>query len=199
MNKSVVAVLVICAALVLVFSLCRIWKRSVRRGDEEARPPVDLNKPVENPRLVAALDACADNATDEARAALCGELNRATYLAAVLTSQADVKTSESDRGHVVFEKGRTIHILTAAGPDDKQMVLLFTDWSQIRSWTSQNVDALVMPAQEAWSVALMGDVHNGVIINPAGNSFTLSRAQLEALREEAPNQSLQGTGENAGP
>jgi len=149
---------------------------------QPVRPPVDLNKPVENPALVQAMERVASDGSDQAKDALLTELRRANFLAAILTDE--MKTTSTEPGLTTIEKGSRIKFL-AAGKDSKQYLPLFSDWQAIRAYTDLNVSALVLPAVDAWSFALQGDTYQGVVINPAHNALPLERPMLQFLSTQA--------------
>jgi len=141
-------------------------------------PPVDLDTPVTNPRLVSALNSFATDQSDTQLNALLIELNNAVYLVATLLDEANVKETATP-GNVILEKGSVIKVITASDSDDNPLLPLFTDWDAIKLWTQDPVQTLVMPARDAWAFALNG--YTGVIINPAGPCLPLNRPQIEEL------------------
>lgn len=143
-----------------------------------AVPPVDLDAPVTNPGLLAALNAFAADQSEDHLDGLLTELNQAVYLVATLLDEANVQETDTP-GDIVFKKGSVIQVIAAADDDGNSLLPLFTDWDAIKLWTQDPVQTLVMPAADAWSFAL-GD-YNGVIINPAGPSLPLNRPQVEEL------------------
>ena len=87
-------------------------------------PPVDLDRPVENPALTAALDAHAKVGSDETAQRLFAELNRANYLVATLDDQSDMTWRQQEgqlarpsscslrqRGHTFVFKVRNAYMV----------------------------------------------------------------------------------------
>lgn len=153
-------------------------RQSGARKSSPVVPPVDLDTPVTNPRLVSAISAFATDQSDARLNALLTELNNAVYLVATLLDEANVKATDTP-GKVVFEKGSRIKVFTASDPDNNALLPLFTDWDAIRLWIQDPVETLVMPAADAWGFAL--NSYNGVIVNPAGPCLPLNRSQVEDL------------------
>ena len=145
--------------------------------------PVDLSQAVENPALVKALDLVATDGSNEAKDQLLVELQRANYLAAILTDE--MKTTGSVPGQLIVEKGSFIKFLTAES-DGKRYLPLFSDWRAIKGYTPLDVTALVLPGREAWSFALQGSTYDGIVINPAHNSLPLDRSMLLYLANSIP-------------
>ncbi len=145
---------------------------------QTVKSPVDLNQPVENPALVAAMDRVAREPSDSSKDALLKELQQANYLAAMLTD--GMKTSTNSLGQVTIEKGSKFGVLTA-GKDGKNFLVLFTDWRALRAYTQLEVSGWVLPAKDAWLFALEGNSYEGVVINPSHNALPLARPMLEYL------------------
>lgn len=153
-----------------------------RKSDGSERstvnPPVDLDTPVTNPRLVAAIDSFAVDQSDSRLDMLLRELNNAVLLIATLLDDTSIQETGKP-GNVVIEKGSKIKVLLAVDSNGAPILPLFTDWDSIKRWTQDRVTTLVMPAADAWGFALDG--YNGAVINPAGPSLPLDRSQLEEL------------------
>ena len=181
MDKNVIILIGVAALAFLVLQL-GCGKAKEPASQDEAKAPVDLNKPVENPELVAALDAYTRNPSPGARTALTAQLNKGIYLLPILTDQAKITRSESDPGQATFEEDSLIKILTATDADGNAILPLFTDWPSIRSWTTQNVSTLVLPAQDAWGFATRGEGYSGAVINPGGHNLVLKRSELESMK-----------------
>ena len=140
--------------------------------------PVDLNKPVENPALLSAIDAMADEPTDSNRSKLLLALNGANLLAAILTDE--MITAETAPGQTIIKAGSLIKFLTA-GKDGQSYLSLFTDWNALRTYTNFNVSAMIFPSLDAWQFALQGNTYDGVVVNPAHNAVSLNRQLLQYL------------------
>ncbi|HKA31883.1 MAG TPA: SseB family protein [Candidatus Binatia bacterium] len=146
----------------------------------EAKAPVDVNKPVENPALVRALERASHEKSTAAKEAVLGEVRKATYLAAILSDE--LKTSPGKTpGSVMIEAGSLIKFI-GYEKDGKNYLPLFTDWYAMRAYTKQDVNAFILRAPDAWSFVLNGNFA-GVVINPAGSAFTLERPMIESLQK----------------
>lgn len=156
---------------------------ALRTSDKApARPPVDLNKPVENPALVQALERVAGDDSDDAKDALVRELQRANYLAAIIADE--MKTTSPEPGMTTIKAGSVIKFVTCE-KDGQHFLPLFSDWAAIRAYTDQNVSTLVLPASEAWSFALDDDAYQGIVINPAHNALPLELPMVRYLAGQA--------------
>jgi hypothetical protein len=152
-----------------------------KQPKKQVIPPVDLDTPVTNPALLAAINNLGSGADQSRLNALILELNRAVYLVATLLDEANVK--EQSPGQVTFQKGSRVKVLGIMDTSNRPLLPLFTDWDAIRKWTNEPVSSMVMPAGQAWEFALAQ--YQGVVINPGGPLLELNRDQLEDLRRQA--------------
>ncbi len=162
---------------------------AMRGQDKAMEPEIDINKPVENPALVASMLRLAKSPTQEARSQLTIELNKAVYLAAVYTDE--MHASEPDEeGKTEIEKDSVIKVLITSDDQGNPYLPLFTDWNAIGKYISKPVNSWVLPAEDAWHMALNGGDYHGIIINPGENSLPLNINQIRYLYEKI--QSEQG-------
>jgi hypothetical protein len=141
---------------------------------------VDVNKPVENPALVRALERAAREKSNAAKDALLVEVRKATYLAAILSDELKTTPSKTP-GNVTIEAGSLIKFI-GYEKDGKNYLPLFTDWSAVRAYTKSDVNAFILRAPDAWSFVLNGKFA-GVVINPSGSAFILDRSMIESLQK----------------
>lgn len=161
--------------------ISHIFKSNV---SEEVRPPVDLNRPVENPELVKAIDALMTHDCEQTRHNLGLEVRKAVYLLPFLADE-DFHASDPDsEGQTIIKKGSLMKILHVSDAQGDSHLALFTDWGQIGAWTKEAVNTLVLPAKDAWAFALNGP-YAGVVINPGGNALPLSKEALVELLKDA--------------
>jgi hypothetical protein len=139
---------------------------------------LDLNRPVENPALLQAINAVVADPSDSTKDRLLLELNRAIYIAAMLTD--DLKRKALEPGLVEIQAGSRFEVLCAA-KGGKKFILLFTDWHALKAYSDLQVSGWVLPAKDAWSFALEGSTYDGVVINPAHNALPLERPMLQFL------------------
>jgi hypothetical protein len=154
-----------------------------RGGPSAVVPPVDLNKPVENPEVVAAIKAAANSDSPLLHAALGCALRDANYLVPIMQEGIIASPAGKD-GEMTIHAGSHINVVTCAAPDGGTLLPLFTDWDEIRRWLDVPVSTLVVPAKDAFSIASR-DEYAGAVINPGGQAVELSKDQLGRLLLEA--------------
>jgi type III secretion system (T3SS) SseB-like protein len=152
----------------------------------EATPPVDVNKPVENPSLVSAMSHFDASRPLTQQTEVTRELNAANYLIPILRVQIPTTPKEPD-GSAVVTKDTQIKILQIPDASGKPCLPLFTDWRAVRAWNNSDVSTLVMPAKAAWDFILSHDVYSGGIVNPGEKPIVLSRDAIRALRDKIPS------------
>jgi hypothetical protein len=153
------------------------------KRDENVIPPVDLDKPVENPKILTALNNAADSGHADAVHQVTKEVNHANFLIPILADQMATKPGK-ESGQAVVEKDSRISFLLCADESGGNLLPLFTDWPSIKSWTTQQVSTLVMPSKEAWNFMLSHKEYSGAIVNPAGPSLKLPRSLIQKLNAE---------------
>jgi hypothetical protein len=147
-------------------------------------PPVDLNKPVENPELKKAIEEVITTKATILTLDVLYRLNIANYLVATFNVDDPEKFKLTDiKPQVSFEKNSKIGMFTHKEKDGSKFLIAFTDWEEIRKFTKENVSALVMPGKELCAFILKDESNSGVRINPAGYSLTLSKPILKGIAE----------------
>jgi hypothetical protein len=152
----------------------------------DTTPPVDVNKPVENPSLVSAILHFDASRPVTGQSEVAQQLNAANYLIPILRVQIPT-TPKGPDGSAVVTENTQIKVLQAADASGKPCLPLFTDWRALRAWNKSDVSTLVMPAKAAWDFVLTHDVYSGAIVNPGEKPIALSRDVIRALREKIPN------------
>jgi hypothetical protein len=144
-------------------------------------PPVDLNKPVENPNLVAALKEFEANRSEESQQELFRQLACANFLVPFFSDDVRI-TPGTNPGQAVFEKDSLLKIPSCTDREGQNYLPLFTDWPAIQAWIDKPVSTLVMPSYEAWSFILKQPHYAGAFINPADSRLQLSRDLIQYLQ-----------------
>jgi hypothetical protein len=153
-----------------------------RRYCPIAKPHIDLDTPVTNPRLVAAIDALSDSSGAPQRHKLVAELRRAVFLVGAITDDAEL-TSYAQQGQVSIEEGSHIGILELEDPQGKRVLPLFTDMGAVKKHIDKPTSTLVIPAVDAWE--FVANKYDAAIINPAGPALPLDRDQINDLARTA--------------
>jgi hypothetical protein len=159
------------------------WISKKRGGQATVTPPVDLNKPVENPDVVAAINAAVDSESPLLYAALTCALREANYLVPI-TQEGMITSPTGEGGQMVMHPGSRINVFTCKAPDGGSLLPLFTDWDEIRRWIDVPVSTLVVPANDAFAIASR-DEYAGAVVNPGGQAVELNKDLLGRLLSDA--------------
>ena len=153
------------------------------KGKRMESSQIDVNKPVENPKLKKAISDYYQLQNSQTESQLVKELNQAIYIVAIITDE--MKTSEVDKdGKTTIQKGSLIKFLLVYDSENNPLLPLFTDWDEIRKWTKEDVGGMVMPASDAWDFVEKDGQYKGVVINPGGKSWQMNIEQIQAVKKE---------------
>lgn len=147
------------------------------------KPPVDLRKPVENPKLVAALARLEKEQSKESRAELTQRLREAVYLIPILKDELKATEPDKDGKRIVTEDSK-LSILAASDPEGHTILPIFTDWNAIKEWTKRPVNTLVMAARDVWPFVLSHPEYAGAVLNPGARALPLPKKLVESLNGE---------------
>lgn len=129
-------------------------------------PPVDLNIPVTNPSLVAAMRKHQVIHSNETASELFAELKKANLLVAAIM---DKPINEARRSGVVIEKGEKIGFVEVRDDNNKRLLALFTDHSSLQHFTTEANSTFVMPTKQAMSFVLEQGFYDGLVVNPGSD------------------------------
>lgn len=155
---------------------------------DNGKPPIDLDKPIENPRLKE-LRARLESATDEEeQRKLQGELfqeiaENAWFL--VIAEWSKPPEANED-GKAFVAAGTTISLHMRGTDDGKRYFEAFTDWEEIgrKHPTDGTTRTLVMGFDDLAGLVLKdGSAAAGFVINPDGDPFLVDRELVGFLRE----------------
>jgi hypothetical protein len=156
-----------------------------KKYSEKVVPPVDLNKPVENPECKAAISEFIKSGTKLPQIGFLSILNKANYLIAVLIEPTPEKDSQAIKEEfgtrISFKPGTVLKLLSCTDPEKNNYLAVFTDWEEIKKFTNVPVNTLVMPGKDLWAFALKDNLYKGIIINPSGIPIRLNNLQMEHL------------------
>ena len=98
-----------------------------------------------------------------------------------------MKISNDNSDNLTIEKDSLIKFLNCFDENSNPFLPLFTDWLEVDLWLKnrdKNTKGLIMNTFEAFEFAENDDIYNGIVINPASNSWTMSKEQLQNFLED---------------
>ena len=178
-----IAVLILLIAVLIAAIACKQQSSEEKPNTAKSEPPVDLNKPVENPRLVAALGAFEKNQGDDTRRTLWKELKSAVYLIPVRVDK--LATTPSDKsGKMTVTEDSPISFFVSADKAGNPFLPIFTDWQEIAKFTKEPVNTIVMPADDLWGFVLNQKSFHGAVLNPGDKkALPLDRTMIQSLKK----------------
>lgn len=141
--------------------------------------PMDLNKPVENPELVAQMIRARASRTREDLHQTLQMLRDAVFLQATQFSHPDGNPAIVDG---TIRNGTLIKLHTVLLPDDRSALAVFTDWPSLRAAVGEDPawSSLVETGEQVFRTGLLPAYPGGVVINPSGPeaTFAMEPAQI---------------------
>jgi hypothetical protein len=154
-------------------------KDSKPPSEAKVTPPVDLDKPVENPELVAQMIRARQSRTREDLQQTLQMLREAVFLQATQFSHPDGHPALTD-GKI--RAGTLIKLHTVLLPDDRSALAIFTDWPSLRAAVGDDPtwSSLVETGEGVFKTGLLPAYPGGVVINPSGPeaTFAMEPAQI---------------------
>ncbi len=133
-------------------------------GEEEEEEEGDL----ENPKLIAAIEAALSDDSEAAQEALTARLQEALYLLPV-------------DGEMLDEEQEVFEAILCTDEQGNDYMPLFTSVAALRRWTKTPISAVGIDAAEAWRQVLEVPGSKGAIIDPEGHALRIPRERVEAL------------------
>lgn len=149
---------------------------------------IDVNKPVENPELIALFDRrSALSTSDPAFAQIMNEIfgyiaNEAAFLTVIHMDKENIKPTGDGVG--VLKKSTSVTFEMLMAPDNSVFIALFTDWQNLRKWdrfATGEVSTMIMTFDQIFG--LMRDNVAGIAINPFSDNLIITRPQLFHMKE----------------
>lgn len=142
---------------------------------------VDVNKPIENPRLKGLLRFAAGNPTEEIMNLVYEEVAMNTRFLSVMMLSEEPETSED--GTAKFKEGSVMQLPQLTAPDGKKFQPAFTDWQELEKWEDmEKPKTLLLTFDDYAALVLKNPEIQGVVVNPFSENMMIDRKILEHLR-----------------
>ncbi len=136
-------------------------------------PPIDLNTPVENPKLIAAIKKHQQIKSDETAYELFEAFKKSIFLAGMVLN----KRLPNNSGEILLEVGERLLIFDVLDNENNRLLALFADHNHLQKFTTEANSTLVLPAKMAMEAAVRD--YFGLVINP--NSETELRINKDFI------------------
>lgn len=146
---------------------------------------VDVNKPVENPKLKSLLDEFHSQDASkkgDAAEAVAEELAANARLLAVMQIDGNGVEHNSD-GTAVFKKDTTLAFEMFADGQGTHYLPVYTDWNELRKnerYRDAHVDTLIVSFDDICAIA-KGKA--GTVINPFSDNFVITPSNLVHMKQ----------------
>jgi hypothetical protein len=156
--------------------------RPAAKGLDSPVPPVDLDQPVTNPRLVAVIRKHQRIGSEATAVELFEELTQAVLLVGIVVDKPPARVAERE---VEFRAGDRFGVVQVQDENEQTLLALFTDHEELHDFTDEANSTLVMPTDQAIAFVLEQD-YDGIVVNPSSDaSLRLDAAFLRTLMQQA--------------
>ncbi|MBQ1322120.1 MAG: enhanced serine sensitivity protein SseB [Solobacterium sp.] len=146
---------------------------------------VDVNKPVENPKLKELLNTFRsqeETKRNAAAEAVAEELAMNAHLLAVIHMDENA-VEHHDNGTAVFKQNSTISFEMIAGADGTHYLPVYTDWAELRKnekYRDIHVDTLIVSFDD---IAAVTAGKAGTVINPFSDNFVITPQNVVHIKQ----------------
>ncbi len=145
---------------------------------------MDVNRPVENPELIAAIKLlCADN-SEENQANMINEVLKASFITPVkITPDPPAPDAE---GKTVLPKETVIGFVTLENAEKEELFLAFTDWQQLAIWRVKGDEQTIVVTYDDLSTLVLDPrgKSSGFVINPYGDNIVIRKQLIKTINEK---------------
>lgn len=150
---------------------------------------VDVNKPLENPKLKALFSqkkaAKSEEEFDSVMNELCGEIVMNAHFLSVIKFSKEPESKGSNQ--VVVTKGTQIAFPMLSTQDNRKFYPAFIDWTELGKWSAMKdtkPKTLILSFDDYAAMVLDSNGGDGFVINPFSDNLILDRKIINHLREK---------------
>lgn len=153
-----------------------------RQALEEEK--MDVNRPVENPSLIASIKALLAKNNEQNQNEMINEVIRAKFLTPVIIAP-DPTTSE-ETGKKTFPKGTAIGFITLQNENNEEFFLAFTDWQELKKWRDKVDEQTLIVSYADLSSLVLDDKgrSGGFVINPYSDDVVFKKTLIEEIKKQ---------------
>ena len=128
---------------------------------------------IENPALVAAINALQEDNSEAAQQELTNQLQNAGFLLPVSGEPSEEEDDDNE-----------LQLIVCTDDEGLEFLPLFTDVASLKNWADETTSAMAIDSSEAWEYVLSAPEFAGAVINPADASIAIPRDQVEILKQD---------------
>lgn len=138
---------------------------------------VDVNKPIENPALVKAMETFfQDTSNRENELLFLDELFHAHFLVPVIV--------EGIIENGTAKKGTKFSVKMLTAPNGDNFFMAYTDWEQLSKWSTEKQETLILTYGDMMALTLKGQKNvKGAVINPFGHNVPVKPDLMEYAKQ----------------
>ncbi|MCL2136993.1 MAG: enhanced serine sensitivity protein SseB [Coriobacteriia bacterium] len=142
---------------------------------------IDVNQPLENPELVAAISTVNNEPNQKNELALVDLLVEAHFLLPI--SDVGGLPSANDQGEIVLESDTKVSFVLIADASSRQWLAGFTDWQALRAWrVNPEEKTWVMPFDDVTAMVLDNAALQGFVLNYGSETLYFTKEQITHLK-----------------
>ncbi len=145
---------------------------------------MDINKPVDNPSLIAAIKVmCAEN-NEKNQADMINEVIKASFITPVKITP-DPPAPDKD-GNTVLPKETVIGFVTLENEENEEFFIAFTDWQQLAKWREKGDEQTIIVTYADLSTLVLDPrgKSSGFVINPYSDNIVIKKQLIKTLNEQ---------------
>ena len=149
--------------------------------------PLDITKPITNPKLVESMDILVSNPTDDTVDDFCELLYDAVFITPLRDEPGLLEPNESGQYQYTVETSYTGVVLNEK---DNRWLVMFTDWPSFYKWLNAEVEVeggkvLVLTFENLLPIVWHGGCDlAGFIINPASQNVPVDKRLMLSVYKE---------------
>lgn len=143
---------------------------------------IDANTPLENPKLLEAINKMYQNNNEQTQDAVLKEILNAHFLAPI--NMSSEPEGQNENGVVTLKENTILSFFTIENTKKQYFFPAFTDWSELRKWNKQeDIKTLIVKIEDY--ISLMSNNKNiiGCTINPFKENLILTSLMLQTISE----------------
>lgn len=146
--------------------------------------PDNIDKIINNPELVKAIDDLARKNNRENKLKLMNELNEANYLVPVIADKIE-ESGKNSKGVINLDKDSDIKVLSMTDGKGSEYMPVFTDMESVDKWSAdKEFKTIAMPAEKVWTFVLSKEYYDGVVVNPGIKALPLKKESVKFLKDQ---------------
>ncbi|MFT9057762.1 MAG: enhanced serine sensitivity protein SseB [Ethanoligenens sp.] len=142
---------------------------------------IDVNKPVENPKLKELLRQFNQNKTNDIMNDLFKEIaTNAHFLSVIMLSE---EPKQNENVTATFQKDTIMQFPMLTTQDEQSYYPIFTDWIELGKWqAAKSPKTLILSFDDYASMVLKDENTHGIVINPFSDNMIIDRELIEHLK-----------------